>query len=201
MDNLCAFIGLGNPGASYASHRHNVGFMAVQAIVGARAMWRTKHQGLVTDMQHEKARVFVLKPQTYMNESGRAVVALSSFYKIPPQNIWVFHDDLDLAPGKVRIKIGGGLAGHNGLRSIAEHLGTPDFGRVRIGIGHPGDKTRVHGYVLSDFTKADAVWLDPLLEALALHAHFLITQQPELLMNRIAQSAPFGYERSNAKGG
>jgi peptidyl-tRNA hydrolase, PTH1 family len=184
-----ALVGLGNPGPGYAGNRHNVGFMTLDVLAGAGAAWRSKFNGLYTQ---DGAGGHLLKPQTFMNESGRAVAALARFYKIPPARIWVFHDDLDLAPGKVRAKVGGGLAGHNGLRSIAAHLGTPDFGRVRIGIGHPGDRARVTGHVLSDFARADADWLAPLLEAVAAHAPLLVAGEAGLFMTKVALSAQDG---------
>ena len=181
-----ALIGLGNPGPGYAGHRHTVGFMALDAIAGPGAAWRNKFQGFYT----QGGGAHLLKPQTFMNDSGRAVAALARFYKIPPARIWVFHDELDLAPGKIRVKIGGGLAGHNGLRSIAAHLGTPDFGRVRFGIGHPGDRARVTGYVLSDFTATErAGWLTPLLDAVAAHAPLLVAGDAGAFMTKVALSA------------
>jgi PTH1 family peptidyl-tRNA hydrolase len=154
------WVGLGNPGRDYARNRHNIGFMALDAVhrrYGFSA-WRSKFQGLHSEGRIGDARVHLLKPQTYMNESGRSVAGAVIFYKMPAaalaERLTVFHDEIDLAPGKIRVKVGGGLAGHNGLRSIAAHLG-PDFRRVRIGIGHPGDKDRVTGHVLNDFSKSD----------------------------------------------
>ncbi|HBH27166.1 MAG TPA: aminoacyl-tRNA hydrolase [Rhodospirillaceae bacterium] len=184
-----ALIGLGNPGAAYAGHRHNVGCMALDAIAGPGTAWRTKFQGLYAQ---GPGGTHLLKPQTFMNESGRAAAALARFYKIPPQHIWVFHDDLDLAPGKVRVKVGGGTAGHNGLRSVAAHLGAPGFGRVRIGIGHPGHRDRVRSYVLSDFARADRAWLGPLLDAIAAQAPLLLSGEDGLFMTRIAQGQENG---------
>jgi PTH1 family peptidyl-tRNA hydrolase len=162
------FVGLGNPGASYARHRHNVGFMAVDAIAAAHgfAPWRAKFHGEVTEGRLGPEKVLLLKPGTYMNLSGDAVAAAIRFYKLEPAEVVVFHDELDLAPGRVRVKTGGGTAGHNGLRSIDAHIG-PAFVRVRIGIGHPGNKRRVTGHVLGDFAKADADWLADLLAGIA----------------------------------
>ncbi|MCW5699842.1 MAG: aminoacyl-tRNA hydrolase [Rhodospirillales bacterium] len=161
-------VGLGNPGPGYARNRHNVGFMAVDSIVRRHRFqpFRKRFHGDLSEGVIDGRTVRVLKPMTYMNDSGRAVVAAAGFYKIPPADILVFHDELDLAAGKVRCKSGGGHAGHNGLRSIHAHIG-PSYRRVRIGIGHPGDKDRVVGHVLKDFSKADDTWLVPLLDAIA----------------------------------
>ncbi|MEO1013560.1 MAG: aminoacyl-tRNA hydrolase [Pseudomonadota bacterium] len=183
---MILLVGLGNPGAKYARHRHNVGFLAVEEI--ARAVgagpWRSKFEGELAIGELGDDKALVLKPQTFMNDSGRSVGAAMRFYKLEPSDIVVFHDELDLAPGKIRIKTGGGVAGHNGLRSISAHIG-PDFRRVRIGIGHPGDKSRVHGHVLGDFAKPDEVWLRPALDALAAEA-------PKLLEGDAAYSAAVG---------
>lgn len=162
------FVGLGNPGGQYARNRHNVGFMAVDAIADAHGFgpWRGKFQGEVAEGRLGTEKVLLLKPATYMNLSGDSVQAALRFYKIEPGDMVVFHDELDLAPGRVRVKTGGGHAGHNGLRSIDAHVG-PAFTRVRIGIGHPGDKRLVSPYVLGDFHKADEEWLAPLLRGIA----------------------------------
>ena len=164
---MLLLVGLGNPGAKYARHRHNVGFMAVDAIADAHAFSapRSKFHGDIREGLIEGEKSFVLKPATYMNDSGRSVAAAAKFYDIALNDIVVFHDELDLAPGKLKVKCGGGNAGHNGLKSIDAHLGNA-FRRVRIGIGHPGDKARVSGYVLGDFAKADQDWLAPLLDAI-----------------------------------
>jgi PTH1 family peptidyl-tRNA hydrolase len=161
-------VGLGNPGPTYARHRHNVGFVAVDAIVRRHGFgpYRARFEGLAAEGQLDGVRVVAFKPQTYMNDSGRAVAAAARFYKIGSERLIVVHDEVDLVPGKLRVKRGGGSAGHNGLRSIDAHLG-PDYWRVRIGVGHPGDKDLVAGYVLHDFAKADAAWLTPLIEAIA----------------------------------
>ncbi len=182
------FVGLGNPGMQYARNRHNVGFMAVDAIARRwRApAWRRKFRGNVSEVGLDGERVLLLEPLTFMNESGRSVAEAARFYRLPPDRIVVFHDELDLAPGKVRVKAGGGTAGHNGLRSIAACLGTPDFVRVRIGIGHPGHRDRVVPWVLSDFAKADAEWLDPLLDAIADAAPLLARGDADGFMNAVA---------------
>lgn len=161
-------VGLGNPGAQYARNRHNIGFMAVDAIAGAHGFgpWRAKFSAEVAEGRVGAAKVVALKPQTYMNLSGDAVQAAAAFWKVAPGDIIVFHDELDLEPGKVRVKTGGGHAGHNGLRSIMGHLG-PEFVRVRLGIGHPGDKALVTPHVLGDFARAEADWLDDLLRGVA----------------------------------
>jgi PTH1 family peptidyl-tRNA hydrolase len=162
------FVGLGNPGTAYARHRHNVGFMAVDRIAARHELgpWKKRFHGLTSDGSIAGRRVVLLKPQTYMNDSGRSVQDAQRFLKLADADVLVFHDELDLAPGKVRVKTGGGNAGHNGLRSITAHLGN-DYGRVRLGIGHPGAKHLVSNYVLHDFAKADAGWLEPLLDAIA----------------------------------
>lgn len=173
--DMLILVGLGNPGSKYARHRHNVGFMAVDALAEAQGFGpaRRKFHAELREGALSGRKTVILKPQTYMNDSGLSVGEAARFYKVPPENIIVFHDELDLAPGKVKAKLGGGVAGHNGLRSIAAHIG-PDFRRVRIGIGHPGDKTRVTGHVLGDFAKADEDWLTPLLAAMAASAPALV---------------------------
>ena len=182
------FVGLGNPGPSYARHRHNIGFMAVEAIAWHHRLppWRSKFQGSLTDGTLDGARVILLEPMTFMNLSGQSVGQAMRFFKIPLSHIVVFHDELDLVPGKVRVKLGGGVAGHNGLKSLAAHLGSPDFKRVRLGIGHPGHKDRVIGHVLSDFHKSDADWLEPLLDGLAEAAPLLAKGDDAGFMNRVA---------------
>ena len=175
---MLVLVGLGNPGEKYARHRHNVGFMAVDAIASKYSFspWRSKFQSEVSDgflqFKGERVKTLLLKPQTYMNDSGRAVRAAADFYKLSPNDIVVFYDELDLAPGKVKLKTGGGAAGHNGIKSIDACLGN-GFRRVRIGIGHPGDKSRVLGHVLGDFAKADAAWLSETLDAIAVAAPHL----------------------------
>jgi PTH1 family peptidyl-tRNA hydrolase len=184
------FVGLGNPGPHYAGNRHNVGFMAVDAIARRwqASSWRRKFQGEVAEVELAGERVLLLKPLTYMNESGRSVAEAAHFFRLAPGQVVVFHDELDLAPGKVRVKIGGGTAGHNGLKSIATCLGSADFMRVRIGIGHPGNKERVVSWVLSDFTKADLAWLEPLLDAVAAAAPLLARGDVSGFMNALARA-------------
>jgi PTH1 family peptidyl-tRNA hydrolase len=162
------FVGLGNPGAEYVFNRHNVGFMAVDAIAAAHGFpaWRKRFSGLAAEGKLGGETVLLLKPQTYMNESGRAAGEAVRFYKFDLADVIVFHDEIDLAPGKVRVKQGGGVAGHNGLRSLTAHIGN-DYMRVRIGVGHPGHKDLVTHHVLRDFAKADHAWLEPLLAAIA----------------------------------
>jgi PTH1 family peptidyl-tRNA hydrolase len=181
------FVGLGNPGAAYARQRHNVGFMAADAIAAAHGFgpWRAKFRGQIAEGRLGPERVLLLKPGTYMNLSGESVRAALQFYKLEPGDAVVFHDELDLAPGKVRVKTGGGTAGHNGLRSLGAHIG-PDFTRVRIGIGHPGDKRLVSNYVLGDFAKADADWVEPLLQAMAEAAPLLAAGDAAGFMNAVA---------------
>ena len=182
------FVGLGNPGAEYARQRHNVGFMALDAIAERTGgvTWRGKFQGEVADITLDGVKTVLLKPQTFMNESGRSVQQAARFYKMAPQDIIVFHDEVDLAPGKVRVKEGGGVAGHNGLKSVAAHVGQ-DFRRVRMGIGHPGHRDKVSGYVLHDFSKADLVWLEPLLDGIAEAAPLLARGDDANFMNQVAR--------------
>lgn len=180
-------VGLGNPGAAYAGNRHNIGFMAVDAIAD-RYGWgpfRRRFQGEMAEGSLGGRRVLLLKPTTYMNESGQAVSAAVRFFKIDVADVLVFHDELDLAAGKLRVKRGGGHAGHNGIRSIAAHLG-PAFRRVRLGIGHPGDKDRVTGHVLKDFAKSDVAWVDPLLDAVAEHFPLLARGDDAGFMSKVA---------------
>jgi PTH1 family peptidyl-tRNA hydrolase len=188
---MILIAGLGNPGAKYARNRHNVGFMAMDCIMQAHgfAPPRSRFHGELAEGRLGDIRTFILKPMTFMNESGLAVGEFQRFFKIPVENVIVFHDELDLAPGKLRVKTGGGVAGHNGLRSIARHIG-PDFRRARLGIGHPGTKARVHGYVLSDFAKADHDWLDPLLDSIARHAPLIAKGDDAGFMNKIALDLP-----------
>ena len=162
------FVGLGNPGAEYAFNRHNVGFMAVDAIAATHPFpaWRKRFQGVAAEGRLGREQVLLLKPQTYMNDFGRSVEETVRFYKLDLADVIVFHDELDLVSGKVRVKAGGGVAGHNGLRSITAHIGN-DYVRVRIGIGHPGQKELVKSWVLQNFAKSDRDWLEPLLGAIA----------------------------------
>jgi PTH1 family peptidyl-tRNA hydrolase len=164
---MLLLVGLGNPGAGHASNRHNIGFMAVDAIVHRHrfSAWRARFQGEMAEGTFAGEKVLALKPATYMNLSGQAVGEAIRFFKIPSANVIVFYDEIELVPGKLRVKFAGGSAGHNGIKSIDAHIG-PEYWRVRLGIGHPG-KERVHGHVLSDFGKADEEWLVPLLDAIA----------------------------------
>ena len=168
------FVGLGNPGEKYARHRHNVGFMAIDRIASRHdaGPWRRRFQGVTTEGSLAGKRVLLLKPATYMNDSGQSVGEALRFLKISTDDVYVFHDEIDLAPGKVKVKAGGGNAGHNGLRSITAHIGN-DYNRVRIGVGHPGVKEAVPHYVLHDFAKVEYQWLEPLLDAMAESARFL----------------------------
>lgn len=182
------FVGLGNPGKDYARHRHNVGFMALERIASREhaPAWRKKFQGLISEIKLGGEKCLLLMPMTSMNRSGSSVGEAARFYKIPNHDVIVFHDELDLAAGKVRVKAGGGVAGHNGLKSLAQYIGT-DFQRVRIGIGHPGHKDRVHGHVLGNFSKADAKWLQPLLDEMAEAAHLLAKDDDANFMNQVAR--------------
>jgi PTH1 family peptidyl-tRNA hydrolase len=180
------FVGLGNPGRAYAGNRHNIGFMVADAIARDYHFppFRTRFRGLASEATFAGDKVVVLKPETYMNESGRAVQEAARFYKIPPEHVIVFHDELDLAPGKLRVKLGGGNAGHNGLRSITDCIGN-DYRRVRLGIGHPGDKDRVHDYVLSDFAKSEAGWVETLCRAAADNAELLVKGEDATFQNKV----------------
>ncbi len=182
-------VGLGNPGEQYAQNRHNIGFMAADEIVRRHSFsaWRSKFQGKIAEGRIGSEKVIVLKPLTFMNESGRAVQQVVTFYKIAPENILVLHDELDLAPGKMRVKRGGGHAGHNGLRSLHAHV-SEGYGRVRLGIGHPGSKERVSGYVLSDFSKADRDWLVPQLDAIADHVDLVLAGRDSDFMSKVASA-------------
>jgi PTH1 family peptidyl-tRNA hydrolase len=183
---MLLFVGLGNPGRAYAGNRHNIGFMAIDAIARRHGFPtpRARFQGLVSEGNIAGERVMLLQPQTYMNESGRAVGEAARFHKIGLDDIIVLHDELDLAPAKCRIKIGGGVAGHNGLRSITAHVGN-DYKRLRLGIGHPGDKALVHSYVLNDFAKSEEPWVEALCAAIADNADLLIKGDDAGLQNRL----------------
>lgn len=187
---MLLLVGLGNPGAKYAHNRHNIGFMAVDEIVRRHDFgpWRSKFDAEIAEGRMGGEKVLAMKPQTYMNESGRAVGKAVQFFKIPIHKIVVIHDELDLAPGKVRMKTGGGHAGHNGLRSIDAHAGNA-YRRVRIGIGHPGRKELVTHWVLGDFAKADADWLDPLLDAVAGAAPHLAQGEDSRFQSEVARNA------------
>jgi PTH1 family peptidyl-tRNA hydrolase len=175
---MLLFVGLGNPGAPYAGNRHNIGFMALEAIAREHrfAPFRARFKGRASEGVIGGARVVLLMPETYMNESGRAAQEAARFYKIEPPDIVAFHDELDLAPGKMRIKTGGGNAGHNGLRSLTAHLGN-DYRRVRLGIGHPGDRAMVHSYVLNDFARSERPWVETLCDAVARNAALITSRE------------------------
>ncbi len=186
------FVGLGNPGGKYARNRHNIGFMAVDRIAADHGFgpWKAKFQGQLCEGLLDGDKVLLLKPETYMNRSGQAVGEAMRFYKLKPGDVTVFHDELDLAPGKLRVKQGGGHAGHNGLRSLHAHIGD-DYRRVRLGIGHPGHKDRVSGYVLHDFARADEDWLDDLLRGISDGAPHLAAGDGGRFMNAVAlRTAP-----------
>jgi PTH1 family peptidyl-tRNA hydrolase len=180
-------VGLGNPGADYAGHRHNVGFMAVERIAALRGFGPAKprFRALACEGRLGGVKVLALKPTTFMNRSGDAVAEAVQFYKLKPEQVIVLYDEIDLAPGKLKVKKGGGAAGHNGIRSIDAAIG-PDFWRVRIGVGHPGHKDLVHGYVLHAFAKSDRDWLDPLLDAIAEEIGLMVEGKSELFMTRVA---------------
>ncbi|MCA8883406.1 MAG: aminoacyl-tRNA hydrolase [Rhodobacteraceae bacterium] len=181
------FVGLGNPGAQYANNRHNIGFMALDRIASDHGFgpFRAKFQGQIAEGRLGNSKVMLLKPETFMNRSGQSVGEALRFFKLTPADVVVFHDELDLAPGRCRAKQGGGHAGHNGLRSLHAHLGD-GYGRVRLGIGHPGHKDRVAGYVLSDFAKADQDWLDNLLRGLSDGAPALADGDTGKFLNAVA---------------
>jgi PTH1 family peptidyl-tRNA hydrolase len=185
---MLLWVGLGNPEPGMARQRHNIGFMALDVIASRHGFspWRQRFRGLVAEGSVGGEKVLALKPMTYMNESGQSVQPAAAFYKLEPAAITAFHDELDLIPGKIRVKRGGGAAGHNGLRSMDRMLGSPDYWRVRMGIGHPGSKERVLGYVLGDFAKADVTWLVPTLDAVAESAALLAAGKPEDFMTKVA---------------
>jgi peptidyl-tRNA hydrolase, PTH1 family len=183
---MLLLVGLGNPGARYAGNRHNVGFLAVQEIAKRHGLgpWRRRFAGVACEGPLGGVRTLLLLPGTYMNESGRAVAEAAHFYKLSPADIVVFHDEIDLPPGKVRVKIGGGIAGHNGLRSISEHIGN-DYRRVRIGVGHPGDKDMVQHYVLNDFAKSDRGWVEALIAIIGQNADLIARGQDASFQNKV----------------
>jgi PTH1 family peptidyl-tRNA hydrolase len=185
-------VGLGNPGAKYARNRHNIGYMAVERIANDHGFspWRSKFRGAISEGRLGSEKIVLLKPETFMNLSGQSVGEAMRFFKLDPDDVLVFQDELDLAPGKVRVKSGGGHAGHNGLRSLHQHIGA-DYQRVRLGIGHPGQKDRVSPYVLSDFAKADGDWLDDVLRGISEGAAHLAAGDTGRFMNAVAlRTAP-----------
>ena len=188
---MLIIAGLGNPGPKHARQRHNIGFMAADEIVRRYnlALRQSRHHAFVAEGVIGGEKILLLKPKTFMNESGRALGSAMRYHKLRPGAVTILYDELDLAPGKVRVKMGGGHAGHNGIRSIASHIGQ-DFRRVRIGIGHPGDKKQVHGYVLSDFPKADKIWVEQTVDAVSDALTYLIEGDDAGFMTRVAYLAP-----------
>ncbi len=184
---MITFVGLGNPGQEYAGHRHNIGFMALDRIAerASASSFRSRFQGLVAEARIGGVRTLLLKPQTFMNKSGHSAREAMNFYKLRADQMVVLYDELDLDPGKLRVRKGGGAAGHNGIRSLVQHCGA-DFWRVRIGIGHPGRPERVTGHVLGNFSKKDGAWLDPLLTAIADNSDLLCKGDNSNFMNRVA---------------
>lgn len=182
------FVGLGNPGSQYQNHRHNVGFMMLDALASEHnaPKWSKKHQGEVTEITVDGEKILLLKPQTYMNLSGQSVAAAMKFYQLSPADITVFHDELDIPNARVKIKTGGGHGGHNGLRDIDKHIGK-DYRRVRIGIDHPGHKDAVTGYVLHDFGKAEREAIDALIDQLIRHCDLLISGEDAKLLTELAK--------------
>ena len=197
---MLIIAGLGNPDAGHARNRHNIGFMAVDAIAHRHSFspWRRKFKAELAEGELAGVKTLLIKPQTYMNLSGEAVGEALRFYKLSPADLVVIYDEIDLPAVKTRVKTGGGSGGHNGIRSIDAHCGK-DYRRVRLGIGHPGDKSRVHAHVLGDFAKADAEWLDPLLEAIAEHADLLAKGDDSTFMNRVSLAT--GGKGGGSKGG
>ena len=183
---MLLFVGLGNPGPKYVGNRHNIGFMALQAIarVNNISPWRRRFQGVAVEGLIGGDKTLLLLPGTYMNESGRAVAEAATFYKLTAADVVVFHDELELPPGKIRVKTGGGNAGHNGLRSISAHVGN-DYRRVRFGIGHPGDKKLVENYVLQDFAKDEWPWVEVLCDVVADNAGLLVAGKDSTFANKV----------------
>ena len=183
---MLLLVGLGNPGAKHAGNRHNIGFMAVDAIAKRHHFppWRRRFQGVASEGTIAGERVLLLLPGTYMNESGRAVSEAMHFYKLGVGEVTVVHDEIELPPAKVRVKIGGGIAGHNGLRSISAHAGN-DYKRVRIGVGHPGDKDMVYAHVLSDFAKSERAWVETLCDVMADNAGLIVTAKDASFQNKV----------------
>ncbi|MBO0663708.1 aminoacyl-tRNA hydrolase [Jiella sp. MQZ9-1] len=200
---MLLIAGLGNPGPRYAGNRHNIGFMAIDEIARQANFpsFSKKFSGEIAEGVIGGEKVLLLKPLTFMNNSGRSVGEAVRFYKLEPQQIVVIHDELDLAPGKMRVKTGGGHGGHNGLKSIDAHLGSKDYRRVRLGIGHPGRKEAVNPHVLGDFSKVDQDWLDPFLSAIARHSDSLVKGDDGLFMNKVSVAIGGSTEPTGAKGG
>jgi len=185
---MLLLVGLGNPGPEYARNRHNIGFMALDEIARRHGFgpWRRRFQGLASEGAVGGLKALALEPQTYMNESGRSVGEALRYFKLPLDQVYVLHDEIDLAAGKLRVKLGGGAAGHNGLRSLDRHIG-PGYWRLRLGVGHPGDKARVKGHVLRNFAKEDEAWLDKLVTAVAEELPLLLGGDAGAFMSRVAQ--------------
>ena len=183
---MLLLVGLGNPGARYVGNRHNVGFLTLQAVAERHGIgpWRRRFAGVACEGPLGGERALLLLPGTFMNESGRAVAEAAQFYKLGPADVTVFHDEIELPPGKVRVKVGGGIAGHNGLRSITAHIGN-DYRRVRIGVGHPGAKDMVEHYVLSDFAKSERPWVDALIGIIADSVDLLVRGQDASFQNKV----------------
>jgi len=183
---MLLLVGLGNPGSKYSNNRHNIGFMVVDEIIRRHGFGpaRRKFQGEIYEGRIGGEKVLILKPHTFMNESGRSVGEAAQFYKLAPEDIVIIHDELDLEAGKFRMKAGGGTAGNNGLKSLVRHLG-PDFRRMRIGIGHPGDRGAVHSHVLKDFSKLDREWVEPMIAAIAENIDLLVTKSDATFANKV----------------
>jgi PTH1 family peptidyl-tRNA hydrolase len=183
---MLLIVGLGNPGEEYVRNRHNIGFMAVQAIARRYRIgpWRRRFQGVTAEGSIGGSKVLLLMPGTFMNESGQSVAEAAHFYKLTPADVVVIHDEVDLAPAKVRVKTGGGNAGHNGLRSISAHMGN-DYRRVRIGVGHPGEKDLVYAYVLGDFAKSERPWVEAMCDAIADNAELLVRGEDATFQNKV----------------
>lgn len=198
---MLLLVGLGNPGPKYAKHRHNIGFMAVDEIARVHRFgpWRKRFQAEVCEGDVAGVKCLAMKPQTYMNESGRAVGEAANFFKLQPADVVVFYDEIDLAPGRFRMKTGGGAAGHNGIRSIAASSVGPDFRRARLGVGHPGHKDLVHGYVLNDFAKAEGPWVEALTRACADALPLLVAGEDEKYQGEVLRLAPA--EKANPRQG
>lgn len=188
-EDMWLIVGLGNPGDKYKNNRHNVGFMVADQIASDNMFptFKSKFSGEISEGRLANQKVALLKPQTYMNDSGISVRKAADFYKIPPEKIIIFYDELDLAPSKIKVKQGGGSGGHNGIKSIDVHLKDKDYWRVRLGIGHPGDKNRVSGYVLSDFSKDEQKWLEDWVYVLSKHAEDLLQDNKDDYMTRVSE--------------
>ncbi len=191
-DTMWVLVGLGNPGKEYQDNRHNIGFMVIDRIASEYGLpaFGKKFEGELTEGRIDGEKVVLVKPMTYMNLSGQCVQKVAKFYKVTPNRIVAFHDELDLAAGKMRTKKGGGAAGHNGLKSMDQHLNSQDYWRVRLGIGHPGDKDRVTGHVLGNFSKEEQKWLPDWIDALAKHVPLFIAGKQEDYMTKVAADFP-----------